>query len=96
MYYGDAYPMNVAACCFLFSYLDQILLASPDKERWHKIQYDGKGKVDDDNGKIDAVPKTFLGRIWWGIRISTTTRYTGWSQQVKNVQMEVPADYPRW
>ncbi|KAF2787150.1 hypothetical protein K505DRAFT_329868 [Melanomma pulvis-pyrius CBS 109.77] len=96
MYYGVAYPMNVAACCFLFSYLDQILLASPDKERWHKIQYDGKGKVDDNNGKIDAVPSTFLGRIWWGIRISTTTRFTGWSQQVKNVQMEVPANYPRW
>jgi hypothetical protein len=39
--------------------------------------------------------RTFWSRLWWGMRLATTTRYVGWYCQVKNVPVEVPSDYPR-
>jgi hypothetical protein len=45
--------------------------------------------------KPGGAGRTFLSRMWWALRLTTTPRYTGWSNQVKNVYMEVPADYPR-
>lgn len=38
---------------------------------------------------------SFWSRFWWAIRLSFTNRYVGWSNQVKNVNMEVPPTYPR-
>jgi hypothetical protein len=96
MYYGVEYPMNVLACVAMFCYLDQIILANPDKERWHKIQYGTGEEKGEKNGNAGAIPSTYWTRVWWATRIATTTRYVGWSQQVKNVVMEVPSDYPRW
>ncbi|KAF2712566.1 hypothetical protein K504DRAFT_426988 [Pleomassaria siparia CBS 279.74] len=97
--YGVDYPLQVGVCMAIFIYFDQILLANPDKEKWHKIQY-GKQKevesVKGESGKDGAIPQTFFGRVWWAIRFTTTTRYVGWSQQVKNVPIEVAADYSRW
>ena len=95
-YYGEEYPMNVMACAVMFCYLDQIILANPDKEKWHKIQYGKKKQEGEKNVKTDIVPQTYWERVWWAIKIATTTRYVGWSQQVKNVAMEVQSDYPRW
>ncbi|KAF2190399.1 hypothetical protein K469DRAFT_623462 [Zopfia rhizophila CBS 207.26] len=93
-YFGDEYSMNCLVTAMVFVYVDWILLASPDKERWHKIRYDGKQNTV--SRKIDAVPSSFLQRVWWGICLATTNRYMGWSNQIKNVPVEVPADYPRW
>lgn len=113
--WGQQYALNVMVCGMVFQYIDWILLQSPDKEGWHKIQYGqeevGK-KTDKDelandkmNGK-GAVRKryenlsggagtTFWSRLWWAIRLSLTNRYVGWSNQVKNINMEVPPTYPR-
>jgi hypothetical protein len=96
MYYGEEYPMNVLACVVMFWYLDQIILANPDKEKWHKVQYGKVKEESEKNVKNDDIPQTYWGRVWWAIRIATTMRYVGWSQQVKNVAMEVESDYPRW
>lgn len=88
--------MNVMACAVMFCYLDQIILANPDKENWHKVQYGKESdKSEKNDGKVD-VPHTYWARVWWAIKIATSTRYVGWSQQVKNVAMEVSSDYPRW
>ncbi|ORY07911.1 membrane bound O-acyl transferase family-domain-containing protein [Clohesyomyces aquaticus] len=95
MYYGDEYSMNCLSLCVVLMYLDWIILASPDKERWYKIRY-GKKEGDSQREKDNIVPDHFFSRFWWGFRLATTNRYTGWSQQVKNVRMEVSADYPKW
>ncbi|KAG9185169.1 hypothetical protein G6011_07713 [Alternaria panax] len=73
----------------------------------YRIRYDKHRKNEEDNEdeKKDKVSKNgykkmpggagamFLSRLWWAIRLTTATRYTGWSNQVKNMYMEVPADY---
>jgi hypothetical protein len=46
--------------------------------------------VSDDEGE-----EGFWERMWWGLRLVTTNRYTGWSQQVKNVPKRVEVGYPR-
>ncbi|KAF2740966.1 hypothetical protein EJ04DRAFT_111521 [Polyplosphaeria fusca] len=95
-YWGEEYPLNVLVIASAFVWVDWIFLASPDKEAWHKIQY-GKGPEFKVQKKENSkVPASMLGRIWWGMRLATTNRYTGWSNQVKNVPTEVPANYPRW
>ncbi|USP80666.1 uncharacterized protein yc1106_07940 [Curvularia clavata] len=111
--WGYKYGLEVFTMTMILQYVDWILLQSPDKEGWYKIQY---GKEEDkakaSNGKPNGTGNatmpskryerepggagtTFWSRMWWGIRLSFTNRYVGWSQQVKNVNMEVPPDYPR-
>lgn len=94
IYYGDQYSMNCLTLSLVFVYLDWIVLASPDKERWHKIQYNKRVGTSQD--KNDAVPLSFFSRVWFGLRLASTNRYTGWSQQVKNTPIEFPIGYPRW
>ncbi|KAF1851785.1 uncharacterized protein K460DRAFT_41305 [Cucurbitaria berberidis CBS 394.84] len=100
------YGMNCAALSATLTYVDWTLLCSPDKEGWYKIQYNkpvvtGKEK---ENSKTNGlgkksneavVPVGFRSRLWWGVRLATTNRYVGWSCQVKNVPVQVDADYPR-
>ena len=93
-YYGKRYPMNCLAMYVMFAYLDWIILASPDKQRWTKFPY--RKQANATNETTLEIPHTFLGRLWWGIRLASTNRYTGWSQEVKNTPVEVSADYPRW
>ncbi|KAF2017199.1 hypothetical protein BU24DRAFT_490412 [Aaosphaeria arxii CBS 175.79] len=90
IYYGDRYTNGCLALYCLFVNVDWIVLANPDKERWHKVKSNGT-----DEKSVD-VPQSFLGRVWWGARLATTNRYVGWSQEVKNVPVEVPIGYPRW
>lgn len=115
--WGYKYGAEVFTMTMILQYVDWILLQSPDKEGWYKIQY-GKSheqeevKAKASNGKPNgtghaAIPSkryqrepggagtTFWSRVWWGLRLSFTSRYVGWSQQVKNINMEVPSDYPR-
>jgi len=96
MYYGDQYPINVGVTMALFNYLDQVILANPDREGWHRISASVKKKDDGKDGGENKIPQTYLKRVWWCMRYFTTTRFVGWSQQVKNVPIELPADYPRW
>lgn len=49
-----------------------------------------------DTRKSDGMPATFWQRLWWATRLSTTSRYTGWSSEAKNVPASVPPSYPRW
>ncbi|KAF2116638.1 membrane bound O-acyl transferase family-domain-containing protein [Lophiotrema nucula] len=96
-YFGDEYPLNVMVWTCIFTYLDWILLSSPDRERWHRIHYGKTSDAGDKrDGKNDIVPQSFFSRAWWALRLAIQTRHIGWSQQVKNVRMEVDADYPRW
>ncbi|KAF1941963.1 hypothetical protein EJ02DRAFT_503108 [Clathrospora elynae] len=71
-----------------------------------KENEEGKRNGDGKLGENDVVKKksrdmqggsgkTFVSRLWWAMRLATTNRYVGWSNQVKNVVMEVPSDYPR-
>ncbi|CAJ2511971.1 Uu.00g075960.m01.CDS01 [Anthostomella pinea] len=108
--WGDHYALNCVVCSCTFIYVDWVLLKSPDKEAWRKIQYGGSGSKakgkgvggvkggvkEQGKGKNAAsVPQTFWGRVWWGLRLSTTARYVGWSCEVKNVPKEVDAGYSR-
>jgi hypothetical protein len=86
--------MNCLAMSLMFVYVDWILLASPDKERWHKIQYHKEADITKE--KNVEIPQSFLARLWWGVRLASTNRYTGWSQQVKNTPVEVSVNYPKW
>ena len=52
-------------------------------------------RPDDIGVRRTSSEDNFWSRIWWGMRLSTTSRYTGWTQQVKKVPMEVPPTYPR-
>ncbi len=101
--WGNHYIINCTVWSVVFTYVDWILLRGPDKEGWYKIRY---GQNDKDSKKDDEVQKgyedipggagrTFPSRLWWALRLVTTNRYVGWSNQVKNVYMEVPANYPR-
>lgn len=94
--WGRRYAFESAILSLVAIYVDWILLASPDKERWRKTQYDKGDKVANDQSKGEKeVPQTFWGRAWWGVRLATTNRYVGWSCQVKNVRMEVDPAYSR-
>ena len=107
--WGNHYAINCGVWSCVFTYVDWVLLGSPEKEGWYKIQYGKDGKNGDenkhkDNDKVSkkgyedkpgGAGRTSLSRMWWALRLATTPRYTGWSNQVKNVYMEVPADYPR-
>lgn len=107
--WGNHYAINCTVWSVVFNYVDWVLLGNPDREGWYKIRYKNDGKSGDDDKdekKADVSMKTyedepggagrtFPSRIWWALRLATTNRYTGWSNQVKNVYMEVPADYPR-
>ncbi|PSN63634.1 hypothetical protein BS50DRAFT_557722 [Corynespora cassiicola Philippines] len=90
---ADDYPMNVLACAAVFTWVDWIALGSPDREGWTKLRYaEGDGEM----GEVEKkVPQGFWVRVWWGVRLATTNRYVGWSQQVKNVPVDVGAQYPR-
>jgi hypothetical protein len=113
--WGYRYGYEIFVMTMIYQYFDWILVKSPDREGWYKIQY-GKGieqEKDKDkmsnsqmngngageNRRYQLVPggagTTFWSRLWWGMRLSITNRYVGWSHQVKNVNMEVPSDYPR-
>ena len=94
--WGIHYAINCLMLSTVFVYVDWILLDGPDKERWHKIRYDVKEKGRDEEKKKEGeVPEGFLNRLWWGVRLATGNRYVGWSNQVKNVPVEVDADYSR-
>lgn len=104
--WGIHYGINCMVLMVLFEYVDWILLSSPDKEKWHKIQYNKPGATgtQKEPGKAnglakrkeeDVVPVGFLSRFWWGVRLATTKRYVGWSCQVKNVPTGVDSDYSR-
>ncbi|KAH7116819.1 membrane bound O-acyl transferase family-domain-containing protein [Dendryphion nanum] len=111
VYYGIQYPMAALSLSLTFHYIDWILLANPDKERWHRIPVSnnkrsnerkviensiGITKIRPKNENIATVPTNFSTRLWWAFRLSMTNRYVGWSNQVKNVPVEFEADYPRW
>jgi hypothetical protein len=94
--WGYHYGLNCSVVIMVFVWVDWILLGNPDKQAWGKLKYlkqkDGAVVVK----KEDSPPQGFLSRAWWGVRLATTNRYVGWSQQVKGVRMEVDADYSRW
>lgn len=93
-YFGDKYSGACAALTLVSLYVDLILLASPDKEQWHKIRYGKKTGEGQDEDR--SVPETFLARVWWGLKLAPYLRYTGWSQQVKNIPVQLPQDFPKW
>jgi hypothetical protein len=61
VYYGDEFSTNFFAMSSLFVYVDWILLANPDKERWHKVSVQNDKKNDDEATKeeVGVVPDTF-------------------------------------
>ena len=97
--WGRHYAMDCLVLSTSCVYIDWILLCNPDKEAWRKIRYEGAASKQ--NGEVESieaannVPQGFWERAWWGVRLATGPRYVGWSCQVKNVPVEVPASYPR-
>ncbi|OCL05012.1 hypothetical protein AOQ84DRAFT_105058 [Glonium stellatum] len=91
--FGDDYSSGCTALTLAFTYLDWIVLANPDKEKWHKIRdrRNAKGKQD----RNIAVPSSFVQRLWWAARLMIYVRGTGWSHQSKNVPEGHPANYPK-
>jgi hypothetical protein len=94
--WGLHYGMECMVIGMVWIYFDWIVLKSPDKEVWHKIRYAGKKKGEEHAKEEVKVPEGFWKRAWWGARLATGVRYVGWNCQVKNVPVEVDADYPRW
>jgi hypothetical protein len=87
--WGIHYAMNCMVLTAIFTYVDWNLLSRPDSERWRKIQYR--------NEELESeVPTGFWKRAWWAARLCTGNRYVGWTCQVKNVPVEVDAEFPRW
>lgn len=95
--WGNAYALECMVLSVTFTYVDWILLASPDVQSWRKIQYHDGKETEGSNSleRKDIVPQGFWRRAWWGLRLATTNRYVGWTSEVKNVPKEVPADYSR-
>jgi hypothetical protein len=87
--WGMHYALNCMVLTAIFTYVDWNLLSRPDTERWRKIQYKGEKPMSE-------VPIGFWERAWWAARLCTGNRYVGWTSQVKNVPVEVDAEYPRW
>ncbi|KAF1929477.1 uncharacterized protein M421DRAFT_420004 [Didymella exigua CBS 183.55] len=74
------------------------------KEKEKESRGEGEGAFPKDDGGVveskrgvqgGGVPTSFCARLWWAIRLSATTRYIGWSCEVKNVPPSVPVGYPR-
>ena len=80
--FREDYPLGFMVLTLVFTYLDWIVLANPDKEQWHKIRGETKEKKEHDRN--DGVPSTFMQRLWWAARLSVYLRGTGWSHQSKN------------
>jgi hypothetical protein len=108
--YGMRYSVECLVLSLSFTYLDWVVLGSPDREEWRKLSYrkdvgkgggkergveDRKVVVREDLNYEDA-PRTFWERVRWGVRLAAGVRYVGWSQQVKNVPVEVGPEYSRW
>ncbi|KAL6162273.1 hypothetical protein ACJQWK_11215 [Exserohilum turcicum] len=70
-----------------------------EKDETANGKMNGNGKAVAPRKRYEIIPggagTTFWSRMWWGARLSVTNRYVGWSCQVKNINMEVPSDYPR-
>lgn len=88
--WGIHYAIECMVLSVVWQYVDWVLLKSPDKEGWRKIEYGKK-----EENKVEKVPEEFWQRVWWGVRLATGNRYVGWSQEVKNVRKEVDADYSK-
>jgi hypothetical protein len=108
--YGMRYSLDCLVLSLSFTYLDWVVLGSPDREGWRKLSHRkdvGKGGGKErgmGDGKVvvkkdlnyEVVPRAFWERVWWGLRLAAGNRYVGWSQQVKNVPVEVGPEYSRW
>jgi hypothetical protein len=81
-------------------YSDPYTRSQPAVQKFHDLVA-GKRTLADMSTTSICIPDDaeeemgFWGRVWWGARLATTNRYTGWTQQVKNVPMEVPSTCPR-
>ncbi|CBX98949.1 hypothetical protein LEMA_P081880.1 [Plenodomus lingam JN3] len=91
----DLLSNNSLVMFTVFVYIDWILLQSPDREQWHKLNNAKTESNGPTKAKESGPPHGFFQRIWFGCRIATAWRYIGWSCQVKNVPMEHSAGYPR-
>jgi hypothetical protein len=87
--WGIHYAVECMVLSVVWQYVDWILLQSPDKEAWRKINYQNGG------GEKEKAPQGFWQRVWWGVRLASGNRYVGWSQEVKNVPREVGPEYSR-
>tara|TARA_R110002003_G_scaffold9_30_gene635 strand:- start:3801 stop:4286 length:486 start_codon:yes stop_codon:yes gene_type:complete len=91
--WGIHYALECLMLCCIWVYFDWNILGSPDREKWHKLDFAAQEK--DGISKENEVPDGFWQRAWWGVRLATGVRYVGWSCQVKNVPVEVGPAYPR-
>lgn len=86
------------ALATFFKYVDSIVLANPDRERWYKLpksnEKNDEKRTEDDKGTVAL--HGFCERFRWAAELATSNRYPGWSQEVKNTPFEVEYGYPRW
>ncbi|KAF2756077.1 hypothetical protein EJ05DRAFT_487879 [Pseudovirgaria hyperparasitica] len=90
--YAREYGMNNWLVQLCFIYFDWIILASPDKERWHKIHQ--AGTVQATKADTDEVPQGFFARFWFALRMQFNTRGIGWSHQPEKAPRSYPPGYP--
>lgn len=96
--WGIYLGVNSGVASLLGTYVDWVLLGSPDREGWVKRgrRVGRDGRVESNGDAKNAAPTGFRSRLWWATRLACTLRYTGWSCEVKNVPVEVDDDYPHW
>ncbi|KAJ4988751.1 tat pathway signal sequence [Stagonosporopsis vannaccii] len=99
--WGLHYGLNCFVMSAVMTWVDWVLLNSPDREGWVKFSVQ-RGSVKGEEGnwhmksngyagrlsKKETVPKGFGSRLWWAAGLATTNRYTGWSCESKNVPVE--------
>ncbi|KAH6618760.1 membrane bound O-acyl transferase family-domain-containing protein [Boeremia exigua] len=96
--WGLQYGLNCFVMSAVMTWVDWVLLDSPDRERWVRVKSNGQVESNGHaviSSKMASAPTGFWSRLWWAAQLSTTNRYTGWSCESKNVPVEVGPEYPR-
>jgi hypothetical protein len=78
-FFGNHYSIGVLIGLLSFSFLDRIVLASPDKEAWTKLTKDAESDAAEAKASTVSAPTGFLRRLWWSLCTFFNLRGVGWS-----------------
>jgi hypothetical protein len=95
--WGTHYGLNCYVWTTVLQWVDWVVLQSPDREGWRQVdrRVEGGGEQRKNPSSLRE-EQGFWRRIWWGVKLATTTRYVGWSCEVKNLPVEREyGSYPR-
>lgn len=96
----ELYTLLAGWAGITLNWLDRVVLANQDKEKWHKLTKEEvliESKGEKTNLKSEfAIPDTIWGRASWSFAATPVLRGFEWSHQVKNIPKAPPSDTNRW